>query len=132
MRPTVSQYAQALEELSQTTPSEAKTLTKNLLGLLKRRGESEKAVLILDRLERMEAEKEKRVAVVAVTAHEPSADVQALLMKKATTLFPGKKIDMTYAVDKQVMSGVRFRSEELLYDATVASELSSLKKSISK
>lgn len=130
MRPTVSQYAQALVELSET--ADVKVLVGNLFGFLKRRGETEKAVSILERLEYLAALKEKRVGVTTVTAHEPTAETKRLLMKKAEMLFPGKQVELSYEIDESVIGGVRFRSEELSYDATVASELSSLKKTISK
>lgn len=131
MRPTVSQYAQALVELSEGT-ADAKTLIGNLFGLLQRRGETEKAASILERLEYLAALKEQRVAVTAVTAHEPTVETKELLAKKATALFPGKKVELSYETDSNVIGGVRFRSEELSYDATIASELASLKKTISK
>lgn len=130
MRPTVSQYAQALEELSRGA-SDAKALVQNLMSFLKRRGESEKLTSILDRLEWMEADKDNRVSVTAVTAREVSPETKKLLTKQVEALFPGKKIELSYAIDKQVIGGVRFRSKELLYDATVVSELSSLKKILS-
>ncbi len=130
MRPTISQYAQALEELSQTT-QDAKVLAKNLLSFLKRRGESEKGALILERLEQLERNKAKQVVVTAVTAHEVSSETKKLLTKQAEGLFPGKAIELVYQVDPSVIGGVRFHSEETLYDATVASEVSALKKAIS-
>lgn len=128
MRPTVSQYAQALEELAESEASEkAAVIAKNLFGFLKRRGEGKKIGAILKRLEKIEAEKKGRVAVTVVTAHEASKDSKEKLVAKAQELFPGKQAELAYEIDAAVIGGVQFRTEEVLYDATLLSELKSLR-----
>jgi F0F1-type ATP synthase delta subunit len=73
MRPTVSQYAAVLEELSSGADTKnISEIAKNFLGFLRRRGEADQAAAILDRLEKMEREKAGRLAVTVVTAHEVS------------------------------------------------------------
>jgi F-type H+-transporting ATPase subunit delta len=132
MHPTVTQYAQALEELSLGTSPSPLTLVKNLVRLLKRDGRSSLLPAILGALESREAEHSGVLAVRIVTAHTADGTTEKLLRKKAKALFSGKKIVATFGVDPSVIGGVRFETEEAVYDATVATELAKLRKSISK
>ena len=132
MRPTVSQYAEALEVLSQEGSLDVSQLTKNVVGFLKRRGESDTLEVIVESLEKRAALKENRLAVIVTAAHELTAKTKALLMKKVEGLFPEKKIDFVYEMDTAVIGGVSFRTDEVLYDATVVSELAALKKTIAQ
>ncbi len=130
MRPTVSQYAQALDELSSAALSEADALGKNFVNFLKRRGETDKIGAVLASLERLEQERRGEVAVSVHSAHALNQEMEAVVLKKIATLFPGKKAILSYEVDPTVIGGIRLRSKELLYDATIAQELLSLKKAI--
>ena len=133
MRPTVSQYAQVLMELSEG--KEALTgavIAKNFFEWLKQRGEEKKLPLIVERLEKMEMEKAEELSVTVVTAHEISKETEALLLKKAQKLFPGKKILLHHEIDESIIGGAEFRTDETLYDATIRAELDSLKKSLLK
>jgi|SRR6185369_8791282 len=133
MRPTISQYAEVLAELSgehSSLPSEV--LAKNFLLWLKRRGEEKKLFAIVKRLEKVENEKEGRLSVIAKTAYEISKETKGQLEKKAESLFPGKKIELHHEIDSDVIGGVELRTEEVLYDATLRAELHSLKNSLLK
>lgn len=130
MRPTISQYAQALDELSSAAPAEARALGKNFVNLLKRRGETDKVGAVLASLERLEQERRGEVAVSVHSAHALNQEMEAVVLKKIATLFPGKTPVLTYVVDPAVIGGVRLRSKEILYDATLSQELLSLKKAI--
>lgn len=132
MRPTVSQYAQALEELSQGSEANTQEIARNFLGFLKRRGESGWATAIVKRLEKRGSEQSGTLTVTVVTAHELSWETKSLLLEKAGAIFPGKTITLSYEIDSAVIGGARFRTDEMLYDATVASELAALKKTLSK
>ncbi|MFZ2300087.1 MAG: F0F1 ATP synthase subunit delta [Candidatus Moraniibacteriota bacterium] len=133
MRPTVSQYAQALEELAtHAMPKEVSAIIGNFIGLLKRRGEGQKLDAIVKRLEKIGSEKAGRITVLAVTAHEATNDVKETLVVRAQQLFPRKKIDLRYSVDAGVIGGVRFLTDEVLYDATLGSETQALKHSLLK
>ena len=133
MRPSVSQYAQSLEELTHDATAQkiAETL-QNFFGFLKRKGEMKKIKAILKQLENRAAEKSGRVTVKVVTAHEISQSVKDKLKTKAEKLFPDKKILLEYAKDADVIGGVRFRTDEVLYDATIANELHVLKQSLQR
>jgi len=128
MSPTVSQYARALEELTESAGSaEMVKVVKNFLGLLRRRGEEKKIGAILHRLEKMEAEKKGQVLVTVVTAHETEKDTKHTLLSRTEKLFPQKKVELQYVIDKDVIGGAVFRTEETLYDATISNELKKLK-----
>lgn len=130
MRPTVSQYAEALESVSREGAIGTVDIAKNFFGFLKRRGESGKAASIVKELEKRGAEQSGKLAVMAVTAHQPTRETAALLSAKAAALFPGKSIELEHEIDRTVIGGVRFQTDEALYDATVAAELGALKRVI--
>lgn len=133
MRPTISQYATSLEELSLgVTAEESVVLAKNFFAFLKRRGEGKKIHAILSHLEKIDDLKENRVIVTVVLAHEADEATKKQLSLQAQKLFPDKKIVLQYTVDAQVIGGATFRTDELLYDATLQIELNSLKKSFLK
>lgn len=126
MRPTVSQYAEALEILSKEGMS-VQELTRNFLGFLKRRGDSDKAVSVMEHLEKRVMVQAGVLSVTVVTAHEVEAESKLLLVKQAERIFPGKTVTLKYEVDATVIGGARFRADEALYDATVLAQLNALK-----
>ncbi|MBP7060552.1 MAG: F0F1 ATP synthase subunit delta [Candidatus Moranbacteria bacterium] len=132
MRPTVSQYAEALEELSSEHMATPKALVTNLLGYLRRRGELAKGLAILKRLEQLSAKQAKRVGVTVVTARKAEPGMKALLERKAQSLFPGQSVELSYEIDSDLIGGARFRSEEQLYDVTIAAEVAALRSALSK
>lgn len=132
MRPTVSQYAEALELLSQEGQLSPVNITENFIGFLKRRGESDKAGAIIRSLEKRATLKNGQLVVTVTTAHELNSEIKIALTKKAESLFPGKKIDFLYHTDSAVIGGVSFRTDEMLYDATVATELRLLQQILHK
>ena len=132
MRPTVSQYAQALEELSREADPKAKDIAKNFSGFLKRRGESARLPAILGRLEQLAQVQGKRLDVTVVTAHPATAPLKETLEKLAAKTFPGYVLEFHYEIDERVIGGARFRTEEALYDITLGAGLRELKKVMSK
>lgn len=133
MRPTISQYARSLEELSRDATKEAVSdIAKNLMEFLKRRGEGKKLGAILKQLEKIEAEKEGRTRVTAILAHEADQVTKKKLSLQAEKLFPGKKVELSYMIDTALIGGVVFRTDEVLYDTTLVTELGELKKALNK
>jgi F0F1-type ATP synthase delta subunit len=130
MRPTVSQYAEALEELRTETKPEV--LARNLKSWLKRRGEEKKFPLIVKALERRMRADEKKIVVTAVTAHPLEKEAKVVVMKKAEKLFPHQTIELESRVDSSVIGGVKLSTDEQLYDATVSTQLKFLKNSLLK
>lgn len=132
MRPTVSQYAEVLEELSQAQGVETKEVVENFLGFLKRRGETKKLASIVRRLEERAQEKSGELSVTAVTAHPASSETKTLLAEVAKKVFPEKKIDFAYQTDERVIGGVLLRTREALFDATLATRAKALKQALRK
>ena len=129
MRPTVSQYAEALEVLSKEGMN-VQDLAKNFLGFLKRRGESDKATVVIEQLGKRSLSQLGILPVTVVTAHELDEAMKQTLQAQAGQIFPDKKVELRYTVDTSVIGGARFSTPETLYDATVATELGALKKVI--
>lgn len=133
MRPTVSQYAQTLEELSLgKTGEEIVLLSRNFLAFLKRRGEEKKLTAIVHHLEKLHREKAGEVMVTVTLAHTADTMTEENIMLEVQKLFPEKKITLVYQIDKEAIGGVHFHTDELLYSATVADALTSLKQSFLK
>lgn len=127
MHPTVSQYAQALNELARDTSVPTATIVKNFFSFLKRRGENVLTRAVLQHLERMENVAQNVVEVMVVTAREVSPHQAKRLQKQAQALFPDKQVILKYRVDASVIGGALFRTEEIQYDATLRASLDSLK-----
>lgn len=133
MHPTVSQYAQALEELTESVASEkAAAIAENFFGFLKRRGEEQKMSAIVKCLEKNKAAKEGRVSVTVVTAYETDLETRELLARQAEQIFPDKKIELRYETDREMIGGALLRTDETLYDTTLANEVRALKNSLLK
>lgn len=133
MTPTISQYATALEELSHEKGAlKVSELAQNFIDFLKRRGDKKKLGAVVAYLEKNARERAGQINVKVVTAHEVSKEAKEKLEKKAEKLFSGKKVTLEYTVDKNVIGGALFRTDETLYDATLSTELKALKKSLSK
>ena len=132
MRPTVTQYAQALEELSRETSVDATTLVANLVRSLKRAGKTAFLPEILATLVSREVTASGTIPVRVVTAFEADQATKKQLLHRAEALFPGKKVVATFETESDVIGGVRFETATTLYDATIATQLSSLKKVLSK
>ncbi len=131
MRLTVTQYAQALEELGNDPSSDAAGIAQNFFGLLKRRGELGKASLVVAQMERNREKRDQTLRVRATTAHEASSDTRETIERLAGTVFPHQALQFEYETDERVIGGVRLETDEVLYDATIASKISTLKKSLS-
>lgn len=132
MCPTVSQYARALEELSQENVMPLPVVVRNFSDFLKRQGESKKFDAIVKQLEKTDTMRSGKLSVIVATAYELSPETKVLLTKKAEDIFPGKTAILSYEVKKDIIGGVCFRTDEILYDITIATELSALKKVIQK
>ena len=133
MHPTVSQYAEVLGELAvHTSQEKAPSIAEHFFRFLQRRGEEKKMAAIVKHWEKVEAEKDSRVSVAVVTASETVPATRVALAREAAKLFPEKQVALRYDVDHAVIGGVLFRTDEILYDATLATELDALKKSIAR
>jgi F-type H+-transporting ATPase subunit b len=127
-----SQYEEALKKLLADTDHKKTSVNQNPPGFSKIRGEEKKMSAIVKHLEKIEAEKEGRISVTVVTAREVAKEIKNKLAAQAAKLFPDKKIELRYEIDSEVIGGVLFRTDETLYDATIAGKLQTLKNSFLK
>jgi F-type H+-transporting ATPase subunit b len=122
-----SQYEEALKKLLVNTAHKKTSVNQNPPGFSKIRGEEKKMSAIVKHLEKIEAEKEGRISLTVVTAREVAKETKNKLVSQAAKLFPDKKIELRYEVDQEVIGGILFRTDETLYDATIAGKLQTLK-----
>ncbi len=131
MKPTSSQYAQALLELSQeSVASEQASVAERFLAFLKRQRETRKLPAILRNLQRLtdEAEGVKRVRMTtSETLDERSLET---LTKKIKILLETEKIVLSQQIDPQVLGGVALQTDTELFDGTVRRKLRELRKSL--
>lgn len=132
MRPTVSQYAAALEELTAAPSADIALIVRNFFGVLHHRGDKVNAEAVLRKLETTAAEKEGRVPITVVTARETDSEMKDLLAKKIEALFPGKRAELHFEIDASIIGGALFRTDEVLYDATLRAELKALERLLIK
>lgn len=131
MRPTISQYAEALEALTRDVTAErAVDVARCFWRFLERRGEQEKADAIVRYLEKSEAQRDGRVVVSVVTAFEATEERKQKIAGVTKRLFPEKKIECRYAVDGTLIGGVLLCTDEMLYDATLTAQIKALKKNL--
>lgn len=133
MRPTVSQYAKSLDILSsEATEENVSHIVANFFQFLKRRGDWNKRQAILEYLEKMHREQSGELTVRAIVAHEPDAETKEEITLQAKRLFPEKKILLSYEVEKNMIGGVMLRTDEVMYDATLKTQVHNLNKSLLK
>jgi len=133
MRPTVSQYAKSLDILSsEATEENVSHIVTNFFQFLKRRGDWNKRQAILEYLEKMHREQSGELTVRAIVAHEPDAETKEEITLQAKRLFPEKKILLSYEVEKNMIGGVILRTDEVMYDATLKTQVHNLNKSLLK
>lgn len=123
----------SLEELSSGAPQETVALiAKNFFRLLKRRGDWKKKDAIIKYVEKINDEKEGKIHVTVVLAHIPDDETKEKLFLHASSIFPDKKVLLSYERDTEMIGGATFRTDEVLYDATLRAQVDNLKKSLLK
>ncbi len=131
MRLSIRQYAQALLDLEKDQEvGEAVERSKRFFLWLSRRGEAKKLGKIVREAERLIREQSGIAAVHITTTHQADGTLRTLLHKQAEVVFVGKKIETSFSADAFSIGGAKMRSEEILYDATLATRLRQLKNSL--
>ena len=128
MRLSVEQYAEALHEL--TKAGDAEKMLTNFKAFLKRRGEMGRLGDILQALLRKEEMKENILPLTVITRYEAPKEVQVSIEGKAKELFPGKKLELTYAVDTKVLGGFRLQGRDTVYDNTISQSLKKISQTL--
>ena len=121
MRLSIQQYALAVHELLREGGKE--TVFTNFRAYLLKRGEGEKFTRVLQEVIRhIEAEGNiERLTIF--TKYQATLKERATLEKKIATLYPGKSLDLTYALDESLIGGFRVQGQNTSYDQTLSSTL---------
>lgn len=131
MRLSIRQYAQALLDLEREQGAkEAVRSSERFFAWLSRRGEAKKLGKIVREAERLIRERSGTAVVRITTAHPADEALRTLLRKQAESVFAGKAVETSFATDARLIGGVKMRSEEVLYDATLATRLERLRNSL--
>ncbi|MGK2848626.1 MAG: F0F1 ATP synthase subunit delta [Minisyncoccota bacterium] len=131
MRPTVSQYVQALTELTDdVSVDRVSEIAEHFWGLLRQTGTLRDIPAIIKGLEQREADRKNQLAVTILTAHPARPETRHTLTTKANQLFPGQVLMVRFDVDARLIGGALFRTNEVVYDMTLVRETQQLKTSL--
>ena len=142
MKPTASQYAHALIELSHEGSDSAQAeVAARFVALLRRRRETRKLPAILRHLERL-TDAAAGVQRARVTTAEPLSDAAlATLTEQLAPLLAPRNSVLGQAtehfiidqhLDPSVLGGVSIRTETELFDTTVRRQLRELQKALTQ
>lgn len=133
MRLSIRQYAQALLDLEREQGTDEVTRNaERFFAWLTRRGEAKKLGKIVREAERLVRAQSGVARVRIATAYLADADLEARLEKEAKTLFAGKGVEVSFVTDARLLGGVKMQSEEVLYDATLATRFAEFGKSLGR
>lgn len=133
MRLSIPQYAAALLDLERGASAETvPAIGARFSAWLNRRGEGKKLGKIVAEAERIVREASDIMAVTITTREVADASAQADLRARAEAIFPGKTIEARFVTDALVIGGVKFRSDGLLHDATLATSVRKLRESLTR
>lgn len=131
MRLSIPQYAEALLDLEKgITPDQAESTAKSFVSWLARRGESKKLPTIVSQAGKMIADRSGIVDVEIVSAKPLEAGREISIIGQAKELFPGKEIRARFVTNPELIGGAQFRSEEVLYDASISGTVKKLRSSL--
>ncbi len=131
MKITSSQYAKALIDSMEETPSDKKeTVMGNFFELLVKNNALRQIGEILDFTEKL-IKKEKGIEEASVvTAYPITEDIRGMITKKMESL-TGRKIILKEIVDKNIIGGAIIRINDYLFDASIRSKIKRLGKEMS-
>lgn len=128
MRLSIRQYAGTLLDVEQSVaPEEVARVAERFASWLSRRGEDKKLSVILKEAERLAKERAGVTEVTFVSAHTLDEANETALKQRAEKIFPGKKIVAKFALDRELLGGVRIQSDEVLYDLSLQKAVRDLK-----
>lgn len=130
MRLSIRQYAQALLDLEREQTEGAVRSGERFFVWLSRRGEAKKLGKIVREAERLIRERSGTAVVRITTARPVNETLQTLLRKQAASVFVGKAVEASFVTDASLIGGVKMQSEEVLYDATLATRVERLRSSL--
>lgn len=126
---TVRQYAQSLYEITKKASSdELPEITKQFLTLLVRHRQLKKFEYIIKEFEQYAKEQEGIQEITVESAHELKAEN----LKNIKSIFDAKKTEIKNVINPAIIGGIRLVSRDIIYDATIKSQLRQLKEHLSK
>ena len=128
MKPTASQYARALFELSHK--GSVSEQAGQFLSFLKRQRGTKKLPAIVRNLQRLtdEAEGVKRVRMT--TSKPLDEKSMEALTKKIKKLLDNEKLILDSKVDAYILGGVALKTDTELFDGTVRKRLGELRRAL--
>ncbi|MBP6889139.1 MAG: F0F1 ATP synthase subunit delta [Candidatus Moranbacteria bacterium] len=131
MRLSIRQYAQALLDLErEQAAGEAAKGSARFCAWLSRRGETKKLGGIIREAERLIREQSGVTLIHITTAYQTDEALRMTLKKQAAAVFAGKTIEAFFGVDARLIGGVKMQSEEIFYDATLATRFNQFGKNL--
>jgi F0F1-type ATP synthase delta subunit len=130
MRLSIPQYAEVLLELEKE--GDVAVITSRFSEWLSRRGEWKKLKKIVKEADRIVREKSGITDVTITTAHEADEATKDGLISQAKEVFAEDSVEARFVVDASVIGGVRLRSDETLYDATLSNAVRKLRIALMK
>jgi F0F1-type ATP synthase delta subunit len=121
MRLSIEQYALALYELLRE--GKKKEILTQFQAYLTQRGEGQNFIQVLEEVIRQVEVAENIENLTVFTKYEVSDTERDILEKKLNTLYPGKSLDLTYAIDQSLIGGFRVQGRNTSYDHTLAHTL---------
>ena len=131
MKTTVSQYAQALHELSKgMSASDQTKLVSEFVDFLKRKGESKKLLRIMKKVEQLQ-DAQAGIARVSVTTSFPIQDALLTELEAfAKKTFESKGVILDRQTDKSLLGGAVMKTDNQMVDASVAGRIKDIKKTL--
>ena len=130
MRLSIPQYAQALLELEKE--GDAVGTASRFFAWLSCRGEGKKMKKIIGEADRIFRLRSGITDIVITTAHDADTAMKESLLREARAVFAGKRIEARFVTDADVIGGAKFRSDSLLFDATLSTAVRKLKTVLSR
>ena len=126
MRISASQYAKTLTELSKGNPADVAALAGAFLSMLRLKRDLRKWPTILRMSSKMADSDAGKLSLLAETARPMDGEERKRMETLAGTFFPGKELAVRYAINEDLLGGVRISSDDEMLDATIRTRLREL------
>lgn len=133
MRPTTSQYAKALMEISSgKSESDQKKIANVFFDFLRRKGESKKVLRIVKKMESLRDERSGIRKISVTTAFPMDASVAKEMEDFAKKVFGSESVALDTRTDGKIIGGAILRTETDMVDMSVAGKMKHLRRVLRK
>lgn len=127
MKRSARDYAQALYQLVSDQPTKRRALVSEFVSVLEKERSRNLLPLILNELEKIEAEISQRIKVTVTTATSLTASQEQRITSQLKSKYPeAKGIDLQEIVDPELLGGIRIQINDQTIDHTTQTKLSHL------